>query len=148
VNYTPSILPKDPKDLLTWLARELPKIAASINEKSKRLLYATAILTPTTLAADQNDYAPAGLEGAAWLRLSATVPVNITGLKNPEAATPRMFLVSNVGAQPINLVHASTSSGAAARFNFIGAGDVPLLQNAGTVLIYDPVLSVWRALAL
>lgn len=148
MNYTPSILPKDPKDLLTWLARELPKISSAIAEKSNRLWYSSAILTPAVLAADQNDYAPAGMEGALWLRLSSSTPVYITGLKNPEAGTPRMFLVSNVGSKAISLAHASTSSAAAARFNFIGAGDLTLLQNAGTVLIYDPILLVWRALAL
>ncbi len=147
MNYTPSILPSKPDGLIKWLAEELPRIAAAINEKSNRLWYASAILTPTTLAADQNDYAPPGLEGALWVRLAASTPVYITGLKNPEAATPRMFLVSNVGSQPITLSHASTSSAAVARFNFIGAGEIPLLKDAGLILLYDPKVSVWRALA-
>lgn len=147
MNYTPSILPSKVEDLLPFLNRELQQIATAIAEKSPRLWYATAILTPAQLTINTNDYAPQGLEGALWLRLSASGPINLTGIRNPEAGTPRILIVSNVGTQTITLPHASASSSAAARFNLPAASSKALTQNSGIMLGYDVTNSVWRSLA-
>jgi hypothetical protein len=147
VNYTPSILPSDLKDLLAYLNRELQQIASAIAEKSNRLWYLSSILTPAQITGNTNDYAPPGIEGALWLRLSASAPFNITGFKNPEAGSPRLLIVSNITAATITLVHASGSSAAAARLNLPGAANRALTQNSGMIIGYDPSTLVWRSLA-
>ncbi len=147
MNYTPSILPSTIDGLLPFLNRELRLIQTAIAEKSPRLWYSSAILTPAVIAADQNNYAPPNLEGALWLRLSASGAYFITGLKNPEVATPRLFFLTNIGTFSLTLQHGSTSSAAAARFSFLGSGDLVLLQGATVLLGYDPTSLVWRNLS-
>lgn len=148
MNYTPAILPKDADGLVRFLASELPRIADAINEKSKRLWYASAILTPTQLTLSTNDWAPAGLAGALVVRISASGAINLTGIKNPETGTPRLLFLTNIGTQTITLKHGSASSVAANRFALPAAADRLLTQNAGALLQYDITDSVWRLLAL
>lgn len=148
MNYTPAILPKDAAGLVKFLAEELPRIAEAINEKSKRLWYASAILTPAIITSDQDDYAPVGLAGAAWVRLSSNAARYITGLKNPVAASPRLLVLTNVGSYALTLSHAYSGSTAAARFAFPGAAEAVLLPGASMVIGYDITSSLWRPLSV
>jgi hypothetical protein len=147
VNYTPTILPTSLEGLLPWLARELQTIAFTINEKTQRLWYSTAILTPAQLTGNTNDWAPPGLEGALWIRMSANGSYNLTGLKNPEAGTPRMFFLTNVGTNNITMIDSSGASAAAARFALPNGTNQVMGRNDSALIAYDTSSSLWRALS-
>jgi hypothetical protein len=100
-----------------------------------KTLRLTSIIGPPTITADQNDYAPAGLATATWLRLSSDATREITGL----AAQPlgRLLLLLNAGSQDIVLPHESALSVAANRwFNAAGLS-ITLPANAQMWVIYD-----------
>ncbi|MBK8477790.1 MAG: hypothetical protein IPL39_16240 [Opitutaceae bacterium] len=79
----------------------------------------TGQITPPVLAADVNDYAPAGLAGAFFLRVQADAPRLITGLAG--GAAGRVLWISNVGAFPVTLANLSTASAAGNRVDVGGA---------------------------
>jgi hypothetical protein len=79
--------------------------------------------SPPALAADANDYAPAGMTNATFLRLSSTVPVNISGLAG--GTHGRTLWIINVGTSNLTLLDQSTLSVAANRFSFGGPVIVP-----------------------
>lgn len=147
MNYTPGSAPKRPDDLPSYLTRELQRIAASATEDAQRLMFISAILTPAQLTGSVNDYAPTGLNRATWVRLDASTPLNITGLKNTTAGKPRWLFLSNISANTITLVNASASSAAANRFALPGAANLAITRNMGVILIYDISSAVWRSLS-
>lgn len=100
----------------------------------------TGVITPTTLAASQNDYTPTGISTAAVVRLSASVAVDITGLVS--STSGRIIALCNVGSFNITLKDESVSSTAANRFAF--TGDVVLTPDSGIVLQYDNTSTRWR----
>ncbi len=104
---------------------------------------ATATITPAALAANTNDYNPAGLATTATVRASATAPVQLTGLA--AQGSGRQVALRNVGAQAITLVNASASSVAANRFAF--SRDLVLAPGDGVELAYDATLARWVARA-
>lgn len=107
-----------------------------------KVIFGTAI-TPTDLAADENDYAPAGLSGCSGMRLTATGAARtITGLTGGE--TGRLLLVHNVGALDIVLADESASSTAANRFALNAA--VTLKADQSTLLQYDAISARWRVI--
>ena len=98
--------------------------------------------TPTTLAANANDYA---LPAADTIRLSASAAVTITGIA--AGVSGQTDLLINVGTFAITLAHASTLSLAGNRFAVQWAGDFVLEPNGGAVLImYDATSALWRVL--
>ncbi|HKZ96211.1 MAG TPA: DUF2793 domain-containing protein [Hyphomicrobiaceae bacterium] len=101
-------------------------------------------LSPAQITANQNDYNPSALAGAAVLRLSSDASRNITGLAG--GADGRILVVVNTGASNIVLVDASSSSAAANRFA-IGA-DITLGGNQGALLLYDSTSARWRCCGL
>ncbi len=101
-----------------------------------------SVTSPGSLGADQNNYAP-GIANSNVLRLTASTPINITGLAG--MANNQVLLLINIGASQINLVNESGSSTAANRFNFSGASRV-LLQNQAVFLWYDGASSRVRVL--
>lgn len=101
-----------------------------------------ALLTPAALTVSVNDYAPTGLAAAAIVRLSATGPVDMTGLL--AASSNLIRLLVNVGANTITLKHASGSSSAANRFRGPSAGDVSLTASSAVWIWYDVTSAVWQ----
>lgn len=99
-------------------------------------------ITPAALAADANDYNPAGLSAASRVRLSSSAAVAITGLAG--GTDGRVVVLSNVGANTITLKSANAGSTAANRFQF--TADVALAADAAIMLVYDATASRWRAL--
>lgn len=97
-------------------------------------------ISPTTLAANTNDYAPTGLATANTIRISSTLAVNLTGLTG--GAAGRILAVYNVGSFAITLVSESGASTAANRFGI--SRDMILQPNAGVTLEYDSTASRWR----
>lgn len=104
------------------------------------------IVTPSSLSASQNNYAPGVCD---ILRLSSSTAIDITGL---EAATAdgALRLVINVnasGGSAITLKHESASSTAANRFRNSIGGDYILPADGGSaVLTYSSAISRWRIL--
>lgn len=100
-------------------------------------------LTPPQIAADTNNYNPAGLATASRLRLSTDASHNLTGIVG--GSNGRLLLVINVGTNPLVLKNADTNSTAANRFD-IGA-DVTLGAQQVALLQYDATDSRWKLAA-
>jgi hypothetical protein len=101
----------------------------------------TGVITPTTLAASQNNYSPTGLADSSTLRLSASTPVSITGLAG--GASGRILILTNVGSSAITLEDEDAGSTAANRFAL--PVDVKLNAEDSIILQYDGTSSRWRA---
>lgn len=104
-------------------------------------------LTPTALAADADNYNPAGLSGATMIRLdTGAADYSISGIAT--GSEGRILTIMNVGTtNSIELLNQSTSSSEANRI--IGPNGQPIaIRYGGAVtLIYDGVSSRWRAMA-
>jgi hypothetical protein len=94
------------------------------------------------LAADTNDWAPAGFATAAIVRVSATSPFTaITGLAG--GAAGRTVYLTNVGTVPVLLRAQSTSSAAANRFGL--SADQRVEAGSTLTLTYDGSASRWTS---
>jgi hypothetical protein len=80
--------------------------------------YVGRVVTPAALAASQNNYNPAGLATAYVLALSATGPINITGLDATGFEDGRPLVIANIGAPLITLTHEDAASTGTNRFFF------------------------------
>lgn len=101
------------------------------------------IITPTALAANTDDWTPTGYSDASTIRMSASAPVNLTGLGGGENG--KEIKLMNVGANTITLVHDLTSS-AANRFYCPNNTSVAVRQNGWVLVIYDSTSSRWRVM--
>ena len=101
-------------------------------------------LTPAQITATQNDYSPADLATAGFLRVSSDASRNVTGLAT--GAEGRWLIITNVGSFPIVLQHENTGSSAANRFLFDDGADLVLGTEESQFLRYDPTSARWRTL--
>jgi hypothetical protein len=101
---------------------------------------AAVVVTPTSLAADTNDWS---IGTGDIFRVAGTAARNITGIA---AGTSGLaILLVNVGSFALTLKHQSASSTAANRFTVPWAGDCVLAASGGAVvLVYDSTSSTWR----
>jgi hypothetical protein len=104
-----------------------------------------AIITPTDLSSDVNDYNPAGLSNANAIIQNATTDVNITGIAG--GAAGRFLILHNEGAYSITLKQNSSLSSAINRFDFAGNMDITLIRDQCIVLWYDNVQNNWHNIA-
>jgi hypothetical protein len=97
--------------------------------------------TPSSLAADQNDYAlPSATD---IVRIAGTAARNVTGFV--AGVSGQAMLIINVGTFAITLKHQSASSTAANRLIVPWAGDYVMDAAGGAALIvYDATDSRWR----
>jgi hypothetical protein len=93
-----------------------------------------AVITPSQIAANQNDYNPTGLSAATVLRLSSDATRNLTGLQG--GFDGRVISLVNVGSFLMILPANSGSSTAAYRFQFYG-DDLYLFPGDAVHLRYD-----------
>ncbi len=93
-----------------------------------------------SLTANTNDWAPAGLTAAGIVSVSATTPVNLTGLLAQEEGRSVTFAIT--GANAITFVNQSGLSVATNSF-FLGAGG-NRSKSGGTTLTVKYVNSRWR----
>ena len=104
------------------------------------------IVSPSSLSASQNNYAPGVCD---ILRLTSSTAIDITGLA-AATADGALRLVINVnasGGANITLKHESASSTAANRFRNTTGGDYILAADGGSaVLTYSSSISRWRIL--
>lgn len=104
------------------------------------------IVTPSSLSASQNNYAPGVCD---ILRLASSTAIDITGLVAATAdGAMRLVINTNAsGGANITLKHESASSTAANRFRSVTTADVVLLPDGGCVtLTYSNAISRWRIL--
>lgn len=102
------------------------------------------VLAPAQIAADQNNYAPAGIGHAGLLLLTSDqAGRTVTGINVVPASygQERALGIRNTGSFPIVLAAQSASSTAANRFAF--DGDVVLAPGYGVELVYDDTLDRW-----
>lgn len=100
-------------------------------------------ISPASIGASQNNYAPAGHDTASVLRLTASAAYNITGLAG--GADGRVLTLFNIGTNTITLKAEDAASTAANRFD-IGS-DIAIGADRSAVLVYDSTSSRWRAAA-
>lgn len=103
-----------------------------------------AVITPTQLAANTDNWNPTGLSTARILRASSDASRNLTGIVAQTAGT--VLSIVNVGAQNIVLKHEVTST-AANRFNLPGATDLTLGTLEAVEFYYDSTVSRWLLLS-
>jgi hypothetical protein len=102
-------------------------------------------ITPTTLAANTDNYNPTSFAGSEILRISASAAYNLTGIVAP-ATGSRCITLQNVGSFTITLVNNATST-AANRFSLSAGGNVALPAGASVTLLYDDTASFWKDIA-
>lgn len=103
----------------------------------------TGDISPASIAASQNDYAPTGHATAAVMRLTAGAAYNITGLAG--GAEGRILTLFNVGNNTITLKALDVASTPANRLD-IGS-DISIAADQAAVLMYDATSTRWRAMA-
>jgi len=104
----------------------------------------TGVISPAQITADQNDYNPTGLSGAAVIRLTLdSTDRNITGIAG--GSSGRSLILHHVsGSGDVYLSNESASSSAANRFSF-DTSSVRLKIGQCVTLFYDSTSSRWRA---
>ena len=104
------------------------------------------IVTPSSLSASQNDYAPGVCD---IIRLSSSTAIDLTGLvAGTVDGAMRLVINTNAsGGAAITLKYESASSTAANRFRNTTGGDFVLPADGGSaVLTYSSAISRWRIL--
>ena len=95
--------------------------------------------TPSTIAANQNNYALP--TGADIVRVSSSATYTITGIV---AVTGAVVMLTNVGSFDVRLAHESASSTAANRVTTATGLDVVIAPNDSLTIVYDAVSARWR----
>jgi len=123
-----------------------PTSHASTHQTGGSDAIAPVIVTPSSLSASQNDYAPGVCD---IIRLSSSTAIDITGLVAPSVdGAMRLIINTNAsGGSSITLKHESASSTAANRFRNSTGGDFILPADGGSALLtYSSAISRWRIL--
>jgi hypothetical protein len=123
-----------------------PTSHASTHQTGQADAIAPVIVTPSSLSASQNDYAPGVCD---IIRLSSSTAIDLTGLvAGTVDGAMRLVINTNAsGGAAITLKHESASSTAANRFRSVTNADVILLADGGSVtLTYSSAISRWRIL--
>lgn len=100
----------------------------------------TSIISPTTLAANQNDYAPTGFSTAFHVRQDSTAARTITGWAG--GAAGRLFNYTNISGFLQTFSDESASSSAANRFAL--QSDLIIPPDTSKLFWYDSISSRWR----
>lgn len=101
-------------------------------------------ITPTSLSADTNDWAPSGLSGTTVIRAQASAAIDLTGLTG--GVDGRVVTIFNIGSNAITLKNQSTSSTALNRFAI--GGDLSVGADQSVSLIYDATSQRWRSASI
>lgn len=92
-----------------------------------------------SLGASQNNYDIADAGAAAVHRLTASTPINITGMVGGVAG--RIVILTNIGTNTITLINESASSTAGNRFTL--NADLAITAKSSVILWYDGTTSRW-----
>jgi hypothetical protein len=96
------------------------------------------------ITADQNDWAPVGLESASVIRLSSDAARTLTGLTG--GSDGRIIYLENINtvSRVITITHEGAGSAAANRFSTPGQNTIGIDRGMGIMLKYDATDSRWR----
>lgn len=97
--------------------------------------------SPGSIGSSQNDYNPGD---AAFFRLTASAPFNITGFLN--GTDGRTIWLTNVGANAITLTQQDVSSSAINRIISLDGNNLVLGASESAVLRYDATTTRWRVI--
>jgi hypothetical protein len=112
--------------------------------KSRSFPYGDEI-TPPTLTADVDDYAPVGIAGASLMRLASDVDGRqVSGLLAPGPSDSIAVAIANVGTTTWVLRHENASSAAANRFECPQGNDLAVSPGISVLVVYDRTTARWR----
>jgi hypothetical protein len=106
-------------------------------------------LQPTALAANTNDFNPSSFSSTEFVFLTASTPVNLTGMAAGTVAVGQVGSVGakkylyNGGANNITLTHQDASSTAANRFIGVSNANTVLTPGIGKWVYYSPSQLRW-----
>jgi len=103
----------------------------------------SGVIEPTQIGADQNNYAPTGVDAAAHIRVDSDATRTITGLSASQVEGTEITIF-NDGANEIVLADESASSTAGNRFALPNSEDLSLGAESSATLSYDATASRWR----
>jgi UDP-3-O-[3-hydroxymyristoyl] glucosamine N-acyltransferase len=106
------------------------------------------IFTATLAAPQVDDYGPDGFQNCAFLVLTPTIDVTLTGMAQPTAfATGGRFLFIQNASNTfsLSLASANTSSGVNNRFKFPGDISMAIPPGAMVQVVYTSTTNQWRA---
>jgi hypothetical protein len=108
-------------------------------------LQTTGICRAAVIDGDRHNYDPPGFGGHGTCALTASRPVQITGLRAPESEG-RWLLLVNAGGNPVTLSHNSEDSDPRNRILTGTSSETLLKPNQTLLLIY--LLDRWRVLTV
>jgi hypothetical protein len=100
----------------------------------------SGLISPAQIVANTDNYNPTGLATATLLRLTTDVSRNLTGIVAQTAG--RQFVLANLGAANLVLIHDATST-AANRFYCPGNANFTMTPTSYVHLLYDNTLTRW-----
>lgn len=143
--FTPSVPSpaSGPSQAYSWYATDTGIEWAYVNGAWQIQGAFGATISPASLSTSQNNYNPSGLSTAGVIRLTASAPVNITGLTAPTPGNNQTIVLTVLAASSaITLKSLSGSSSAANQFGT--AGDIAMAAGNTALLSYDSTSSLWR----
>lgn len=108
-----------------------------------RNFYLNGVISPSSLSADQDNYAPSGWDKADIYRVQGDTSNRIiTGIGNATQIDGKQITLRNIGANTLTLMNQHGGSSAANRFDF-GGYDYPLFSKCEVTMHYDGTLARW-----
>ena len=127
--------------LLTGIDQSLTDpVHINTNVRFSHFFRLTGIISPPQITANQNDYAPTGIDSCNIIRLTSDASRNITGLVN--AQDGRIIIFHNVGS--FNIVFKDEDAGSTASNRFALNGDLTISSDQSCATWYDVTSSRWR----
>ena len=100
-------------------------------------------ITPPLITVNQNDYAPAGINTANFVRLSTNGNRQITGIIKPSPLCNQVLHLLNIGVN--NVLIRENNAGSLADNRFLLGANKTIQPNEGLFLIYDQTSLKWRS---
>lgn len=141
MNYKPGPLP-DAKFIVSYLSRELDRIAAALNDSAPTVFYRTNVETELSMSAADSANYKAGL-ASNITRISTSATVTLTGIADTTPYRERTII--NIGTGVLVLKSEATESSAS--FRFALPSNWQLSANAAATIWFDPLSSRHRGLS-
>lgn len=107
-----------------------------------------ATISSTGMVANEDDWAPAGIDTASLVRLAATSPIIISGIAAGQTHGRLLILSLLGGSSNITLADNSGASAAGNRFTCPGNVDAVIGAGGGALLYWDDAIGgFWRFIA-
>lgn len=132
-------------DAGTGLVQAMP----AVQNNGQTIFGAAAILTPSNMSGDVNNYNPAGLATCSILRIATGGAArNITGLAAPANGSQMIVIINTDTSHAVTLKNASGSSSAGNQFQGTNGADVVIRSGGCCIVVYDPTGAVWVPVAI